>query len=93
MLIELTRIKLRARPANNGRIRSRQLLALFSRRIRTSSITVLTRVSIASTPAELTSDNGGAGDDYLGTIFDDEAATAIQSWAMKRCTSSSPIVW
>jgi len=39
----------------------------------------ITLHSPLGTSVELTSDNGGAGDDYLGTIFDDEAATAIQS--------------
>jgi subtilisin-like proprotein convertase family protein len=34
-------------------------------------------ISPANTTVDLTSDNGGGGDNYAGTTFDDEAATAI----------------
>jgi len=39
----------------------------------------ITLTSPAGTTVELTTDNGGAGDDYLGTVFDDEAADSITS--------------
>lgn len=34
-------------------------------------------ISPAGTRVELTTDNGGGGDDYINTLFDDEAATSI----------------
>lgn len=36
-------------------------------------------ISPAGTEVELSTDNGGSGDDFLGTVFDDSAGTSITS--------------